>query len=116
MKRKDTRTNENMVFSALFTNFHKTKILFFHAVLYFRKCNSLVPRLKNSLYFRKWNFLALIFSQKNDFLIFREMELCYISGNGNPQKIPYILGKGTVNRTFYPQPRLQMCYSKQLMD
>ena len=23
------------------------------------------------------------------------MELCYISGNGNPQKIPYILEKGT---------------------
>ena len=29
VKRKNTKTNENMIFSALFTNFRKTKILFF---------------------------------------------------------------------------------------
>ena len=29
----------------------------------------------------------LIFSQKKAFLIIREMELSYISGNGNPEKI-----------------------------
>ena len=29
VKRKHTKTNKNMIFSALFTNFHKTKILFF---------------------------------------------------------------------------------------
>ena len=37
----------------------------------------------------------LIFSQKKAFLIFREMELSYILGNGNPEKIPYISGNGT---------------------
>ena len=29
VKREHTKTNENLIFSALFTNFHKTKILFF---------------------------------------------------------------------------------------
>ena len=29
----------------------------------------------------------LIFSQKNAFLIFKESELSYISGNGNPKKL-----------------------------
>ena len=29
VKRKHMKTNENMIFSALFTNFHKKKILFF---------------------------------------------------------------------------------------
>ena len=37
----------------------------------------------------------LIFSQKKAFLIFREMELSYILGNGNPEKIPYVSGNGT---------------------
>ena len=37
----------------------------------------------------------LIFSQKKAFLIFREMELPYILGNENPEKIPYISGNGT---------------------
>ena len=32
VKRKHTKTNENMIFSALFTNFRKTEIYFFHAV------------------------------------------------------------------------------------
>ena len=36
----------------------------------------------------------LIFSQKKAFLIFREIELSYISGNGNTEKIPYISGNG----------------------
>ena len=84
-------------------------------LLYFRKWNLLAPRLKNSLYFGKWNFVALrlnkflyfgkwnflvlIFSQKKAFLIFWEMktlkkflifwevELSYIWGNGNPEKL-----------------------------
>ena len=38
----------------------------------------------------------LIFSQKKAFLIFLEMELCYILGDENPKKIPYISG----NRNF----------------
>ena len=37
----------------------------------------------------------LIFSQKEAILIFREMELFYISGNRNPEKIPYISENGT---------------------
>ena len=37
----------------------------------------------------------LIFSQKKAFLIFRDMELYYILGKGNPEKVPYILGNGT---------------------
>ena len=37
----------------------------------------------------------LIFSQKKAFLIFWEMELSYILGNGNPEKISYVSGNGT---------------------
>ena len=37
----------------------------------------------------------IIFSQKKTLLIFREMELFYISENGNPPKILYISGNGT---------------------
>ena len=36
VKREHTKTNENLIFSALFTNFHKTKILFF-----FMQCNEM---------------------------------------------------------------------------
>ena len=39
----------------------------------------------------------LIFSQKKAFLTIWEMELFYILGNDNPQKIPYIYG----NITFF---------------
>ena len=42
--------------------------------------------------FGKWNFLALILK---DFLYFLKRKLCYISENGNSEKIPYILGNGT---------------------
>ena len=35
----------------------------------------------------------IIFSQKKTVLIFREMEVFYILGNGNPEKIIYILRK-----------------------
>ena len=60
----------------------------------------LAGELKNSLYFKKWNFLALILRN----LYFLKRKLFYISGNetffilgnGNPEKIPYISG----NRTF----------------
>ena len=43
----------------------------------------------------------LIFSQKKAFLIFQQMELSHISGNGNTEKIPYISG----NETFYFRKR-----------
>ena len=51
------------------------------------------PRLKNEknppqenfLYSKKWNFLTLILKES----------FSYISGNVNPQKIPYISGNGT---------------------
>ena len=36
----------------------------------------------------------LLFSQKKAFLIFQETESFYTSGNGNPEKIPYISGNG----------------------
>ena len=35
----------------------------------------------------------LIFSKKKALLIFWEMELSYIFGNGNPEKISYIFSK-----------------------
>ena len=38
----------------------------------------------------------LIFSQKKAFHIFWEMELSYILGNRNPEKISYISGNGTL--------------------
>ena len=37
----------------------------------------------------------LIFSQKKAFLIFWGIELSYILGNGDLEKIPYISGNGT---------------------
>ena len=37
----------------------------------------------------------LIFSQKKAFLIFQQMELSYVSRNGNTEKIPYFSGNGT---------------------
>ena len=39
------------------------------------------PPGKDSLYLKKWNFLALI------------LKMSYISGNRNPKEIPYISGK-----------------------
>ena len=41
----------------------------------------------------------LIFSQEKAFLIFRETELFYISGNGNPKKTSYISGSN------FPSPK-----------
>ena len=38
--------------------------------------------------------ILFTFSQKKVFLIFQEMELSYILGNGNTEKIPYFSGKG----------------------
>ena len=67
--------------------------------------------IKYFLYFGKWNFLALIFSQKKAFLIFQETEALktsYTSGSNFPsskkekahsEKTSYISGNGT----FYPQ-------------
>ena len=43
VKRKYTKTNENMIFSALFTNFCKTKILFF--IQYHYRINWILNRL-----------------------------------------------------------------------
>ena len=42
------------------------------------------PPKKNSFYFRKWNFLALILKK------FLKESFSYISGNGNPEKTSYI--------------------------
>ena len=53
-----------------------------------------------SLYFQEVELSSsnikkfLIFSQKKAFLIFREMELSYKLGNGNPGKNHYISEKG----------------------
>ena len=72
---------------------------------------------KNSLYFRKWNFLALIL--KNSYIFSKESfsyisgneakyfsaqareikkihpeKNFYTSGNGNPERTPYIFGNG----------------------
>ena len=88
---------------------------------------------KNSLYFRKWNFLALVLnkkilicSQKKVFLIFPEMnpalftprKISYTSGNGNPEKASfifskesfyYILGNGNHEKLFYISERNFPC-------
>ena len=53
-------------------------------------------KIKKSLLFQEMEHSCskikkfLIFSQKKGFLIFREMEIFYILGNGNPEIIPYI--------------------------
>ena len=53
-------------------------------------------KIKKSLLFQEMEHSRskikkfLIFSQKKGFLIFREMEIFYILGNGNPEIIPYI--------------------------
>ena len=54
---------------------------------------------KNSLYFRKWNFLALILKKNQE--TETPKKIPYISGEGNPKKAFYILG----NRTFQPKPQ-----------
>ena len=55
---------------------------------------------KNSLYFKKRNFITLIFK---NFLYFRKRKpwkkIPYISGNRNPKKDYYILGNGTFQPT-----------------
>ena len=96
---------------------------------------------KNSLYFRKWNFLALVLnkkilicSQKKVFLIFPEMnpalftprKISYTSGNGNPEKASfifskesfyYILGNGNHKNFFifrngtFPAQKMKKTYS-----
>ena len=38
------------------------------------------------------NIKKVIFSLNKAFLVFKETELFYISGNRTPKKIPYILG------------------------
>ena len=53
-------------------------------------------KIKKFLIFREMKISSsnikkfLIFSQKKAFLIFLETEFSYISGNGNPEKLPYI--------------------------
>ena len=71
------------------------------------------PKKINSLYFRKWNFLALILRNFKEWkppqkiLVFREMKLFdstikKSSGNGNPEnKSPYISGNENHKETFY---------------
>ena len=54
---------------------------------------------KNSLYFRKWNFLALILQKFQETKTRKKSP--YISENGNPKKASYILENGTF------QPKLK---------
>ena len=65
-----------------------------------KKIKTIRPE-KNSLYFRKWNFLALILKNLLHFFIFQEKEtrkkISYISGNGNPKRVPYISRDGTLH-------------------
>ena len=88
-----------------------------HFLTQARKNKKIHPQ-KNSLYFREWNFVALILKKiletetpmkfpilqeteaLKKLLIFREMEpfshpekIYSISGNGNPEKISYIFSK-----------------------
>ena len=77
----------------------------------FREWNFLPPRLKNSLYFGKLNFLALILRNFLHFLKrkLQKMELLYILGNRNPPKflifketeLVYISGNGTLKNSVY---------------
>ena len=72
--------------------------------------------VKNSSYFGKWNFQALILKSK---LFFLKKSFSYILGNGNPEKKifmfqkmetlknPYISSLNKLNKnieTFYPPP------------
>ena len=57
VKRKHTKTNENTIFSALFTNFCKTKILFFmQCLLYFYIMCQL--HLFFQPFSKNWNFFT----------------------------------------------------------
>ena len=56
---------------------------------------------------------VIIFSQKQAFLIFREMKLSYISGIGNPEKIPYISGNGTFLYFKKRKPRKNSLYFRR---
>ena len=55
----------------------------------------------------------LIFSQKKDFLIFRDMVLSYILGKENPEKVFYISGKGTFLYFGKRKPRKSFLYFKK---
>ena len=56
--------------------------------LYFGKLNILALKLKHFLYFLKRKFFLYFEKQTlKKFLIFQEMELSYISGNGNHKKL-----------------------------
>ena len=61
-----------------------------------KKIKTIHPE-KNSWYFRKWNLFVLILKK------FRKRrpwkKIPYISGNGNPKIISYILGNGTFQST-----------------
>ena len=65
-----------------------------------KKIKTIRPE-KNSLYFRKWNFLALILKNLLHFFIFQEKgtrkKISYISDNGNPKRVPYISRDGTLH-------------------
>ena len=63
--------------------------------------NKKIPSNEKFLYFQEMELSSsnikkfLIFFQNKAFLIFREMQLSYILGNGNPDKISYISRNGT---------------------
>ena len=61
-----------------------------------RSKSNKIPSKKSSyifLYFKKWNFLALVLK---NYYIFSKESFSDILGNENPEKIPYISGHGTL--------------------
>ena len=66
----------------------------------------------------------LVFSQKKAFLIFWEMELLYILGNSNPEKIPYISGNRNPEKVLYisggtskaPKTKISCISPKKVMN
>ena len=69
VKRKHTKTNENMIFSALFTNFRKTKILFFMQCTLILKRMQIQPNpafIPNSpsLFWKFFSFMETVSGKK----------------------------------------------------
>ena len=113
MELSDSRIKKVLIFSQkkFFLSFRKWNLALFKPKL--QKQKKIHPE-KNSLYFGKWSFLALIFKNflyfgkwksRKKFLIFQETETLksflyfgkrnffYILENGNPEKVPYISGE-----------------------
>ena len=58
--------------------------------------------------------ILFTFSQKKVFLIFQEMELSYILGNGNTEKIPYFSGKGFL--LLHEEPKFLIFLQKKVKN